>query len=152
MDVWIVLLVGCMGAVAGTVATVVVLGKRSGVTPPAPEPVRVLASSSEIQQQHETVHRLRDANATLTSKLNHAMQQHESDMISMRKDCEHKLEVMRKDHALEKAGFEEELRRLKEQLARIVAAAKEGSLISANSFAPTQFDDAEQPETQGSQR
>lgn len=151
MDVWIVLLVGCMGAVAGSVATVVVLGKRN-VSPPAPEPVRVLASSSEIQQQHETIHRLRDANATLTSKLNHAVQLHEGAMISTRKDCEHKLEVMRKDHALEKAGFEEELRRLKEQLARIVAAAKEGSLISANSFAPTQFDDAAQAEAQGSQR
>lgn len=151
MDVWIVGLVGCMGAVAGGVAAALVLGKRS-VTPPRSEPVRVLASSSEIQQQHETIHRLRDAHATLTAKFNHAVQQHESALIAMRKDYEHRLEVQRKDHALEKAGFEEELRRLKDQLSRIAAAAKEGSLISANSFAPTQFDDVEQPETQGAQR
>jgi len=150
MDVWIVILVGCMGAVAGGVASALVLGKRQ-VSSTRPEPVRVLASSSDIQQQHETIHRLRDANATLTSKFTHAVQQHESALIAMRKDYEHRLEVLRKDHALEKAGFEEELRRLKEQLSRIAAAAKEGSLISANSFAPTQFDDAEQPVAQGAQ-
>jgi hypothetical protein len=132
-------------------AAALVLGKR-GADAPRPEPVRVLASSSEIQQQHETIHRLRDAHATLTAKFNHAVQQHESAMIAMRKDYEHRLEVQRKDHALEKAGFEEELRRLKDQLLRIAAAAKEGSLISANSFAPTQFDDVEQPEAQGTQR
>lgn len=151
MDVWIVGLVGCMGAVAGGMAAALVLGKR-GADASRPEPVRVLASSSEIQQQHETIHRLRDAHATLTAKFNHAVQQHESAMIAMRKDYEHRLEVQRKDHALEKAGFEEELRRLKDQLSRIAAAAKEGSLISANSFAPTQFDDVEQPEAQGTQR
>ncbi len=151
MDVWILGLVGCMGAVAGGAAAALVLGKRSAGDP-RPEAVRVLASSSEIQQQHETIHRLRDAHATLTAKFNHAVQQHESAMIATRKDYEHRLEVQRKDHALEKAGFEEELRRLKDQLLRIAAAAKEGSFISANSFAPTQFDDVEQPETQGAQR
>lgn len=128
MDVWIVLAVGIVMALAGGLIGAQIAGRRAAGR--SSEPIRILASSSEIEQQQEALNRMRESNLALTSKLHDLTQQHDSIV-----------ESMRKAHAVERAGFEEEQRRLKEQLARIAAAAKDGSLISADSFAPTQFDE-----------
>jgi esterase/lipase len=131
MDVWTVLLIAGIGALMGGIISAKIVAKRAANAAP-PEPIRILASSSDIQQQQDALNRMRDSNLALTTKMHELTQQYDS-----------MIEAMRKSHALERAGFEEEQRRLKEQLTRIAAAAKGGSLISADSFAPTQFDEAE---------
>jgi len=130
MDVWTALIIGGVAALLGALIGAQIAAKRSSAS--HAEPVRILASSSEIQQQQDALNRMRDSNLSLTTKLHEISQQHDS-----------MIEAMRKSHALERAGFEEEQRRLKEQLTRIAAAAKGGSLISADSFAPTQFNEGE---------
>jgi len=137
MEVLIALITGILGAATGAAVALKIAMQRQAQTDKAAEPVRMIISSNEIEQQQEALNRMRESNLSLTTRLHELSQQHEKTV-----------ESLRKDHAMERAGFEEELRRLKEQLTRIASAMQGGSAITPNSFAPTQFD----PEEQTAQR
>lgn len=131
MDITMALIGAGAGSVVGLVVGLKLGAMRAAQS--SAEPLKVMMSSNEVEKHQEALNRMRESNLALTTRLHEFTQRHESTV-----------EALKKAHAMERANYEEELRRVKGQLERIAAAAQDGSEISPNSFAPTQFDLADE--------
>ena len=105
------------------------LASRASARKTLAAPVKKVISSAEVEKQQDALRHLREANAALTDKLRVLTHQHEAT-----------IDAMQKAQTMERVGHEEELRRVKEELDRLVEAAQEGLPMTNQAFAPTQFD------------
>lgn len=84
----------------------------------------------EREQQAQALEDARENHAGLMSRMHDMSQRYER-----------QIDVIRKTHEIEKTGLEEELRRIREKLQRIILAGETGQPMSHTAFVPTQFDD-----------
>ncbi|NDY93001.1 hypothetical protein [Ideonella livida] len=125
MDVWM----GLAWLVAGMIAGVV-LGLALGSRRTEPQEGHSPFNRQQMDLQREALERMRESNLALAARLQELTSQYERQM-----------ETLRKTHAMERISAEEDLRVTREQLRRIISSVEDGSSISAQAFAPTQFDE-----------
>lgn len=126
MDTWTGVAWMTAGLTAGTVAGIWLAARRQ-------MPIQLGTSRQQVELQQEALDRMRESNLSLAARLQEMTQQNDR-----------QLEALRRSHAVERASSEEEIRRLKDQLRRIIEATEDGQVISSRAFAPTQFDEPSQ--------
>lgn len=85
-------------------------------------------------QQRRALERMRESHHELTEQIE-----------SLNRRNAQQIEALKHQHGIELRAAEDEIRRVREQVSRLLDVAEEGQVISGTSFQPTQFDESEPP-------